>query len=322
MIFKAVLNGCASNIAAQAEELNGFIDEHLGSADNTGSTILFYSPKEQKNELVGLVPTESATLVKITRYQPENILEALETIEHRGDTHLYLFPSGFAGSELAVRWAFRMNGSSLVQVNQIECLREHLIVKKMVYANNALGIFRLTKKPYCISPARGSTDGRSIKANNHPIVSEYDMTQIKKDRFVKASKWVPGETVKNLEETRFLIIGGRGMNSKENTDQLKKMAHDMGADFGVSRPVAMNAWAPMNRLIGVSGSMTKPDVCIVAGASGAAAFYAGIARSKYIVAVNTDKRAPIVRSADVVIIDDYKAIMTELVKIMKGGFYE
>lgn len=318
MIFKVVLNGCSANIAAQAEEINGFIREHLSSEVNIGSTILFYSQKEQKNELIGLVPTASVKLVNVVRYQPESILEALVTIEKGEEAHLYVFPSGYWGSELSVRLAFRMKGSSLVQVNQIECLQEQLIAKKTVYSSNLIGTFRLDKKPYCISLAKGSVENRSIKARDNLIVTEYDMTQLKNDRFVKATKWTPKETTKDLEKAKFLLIGGRGTNSKQNTKNLNKIADDIGAVFGVSRPVAMNAWAPMNKLIGVSGTMTKPNVCIVAAASGAAAFYAGIEKSRYIVAINKDIRAPIVRISDVVIIDDYKAVMDELAKIMRA----
>jgi electron transfer flavoprotein alpha subunit len=78
----------------------------------------------------------------------------------------------------------------------------------------------------------------------------------------------------------------------------------------------MSAWTPMHRMIGVSGAMTKPEVCIVAGVSGAAAFYAGIEKSKTIVAINTDIRAPIIKASDVAVIDDYKAVMAELAKIV------
>jgi electron transfer flavoprotein alpha subunit len=316
LIFKGILNGSSTNIVTQAEELNGFISEHLSSEDNIGSTILFYSKKEKKNELLRLVPTESVKLVIVTRYQPENILGALKTVEDTEETHLYLFPSGYAGSEIAVRWAFRVKGSSLVQVNQIECLREQLIAKKMVYSNHLLGTFRLNKKPYCISLAKGSANSLPINVRDNLIVTEYDMTHLKKDQFIKVSKLIPEEVTKDLEEAKFLIIGGRAMNNKKNTKNLKKIADNIGADFGVSRPVAMSAWAPMYQLIGVSGAMTKPDVCIVAGVSGAAAFYAGIEKSKYIVAINKDIRAPIVKSSDVAIIDDYKAVMDELAKIM------
>ncbi len=316
MIYKAILNGCSSSIVAQAEELNGFIREHLSCGDNIGSTIVFYSKKEEKNTLLDLVPTESVELVRVARYQPENILEALQTVENAEKTHLYLFPSGFAGSEIAVRWACRMKGSSLVQVKQIECSGAQLIARKTVYANHVLGTFRLTKAPYCISLAKGCADSQAIAIRNKLNVTEHDLTGLQKDRFIKHSKWIPTETTQDLEVATSLIIGGRGMHNKENTQNLKKIADAMGADFGVSRPVAMSAWTPMHRMIGVSGAMTKPEICIVAGVSGAAAFYAGIEKSKTIIAINTDIRAPIIKASDVAVIDDYKAVMAELAKIV------
>jgi len=316
LIFKGILNGCASNIVAQAEELNGFIREHLSCGDNVGSTIFFYSKKEEKNALLGLVPTESAELIRVARYQPENILKALETVENAEKADLYLFPSGFAGSEIAVRWAYRMKGSCLVQVKQIECSGAQLIAKKTVYANHVLGTFKLTQKPFCISLAKGSADSQAIAVRDKLIVTEHDLTGPQKDQFIKHSKWIPTETTKDLAAATFLIIGGRGMHTKENTQNLKKIADALGADFGVSRPVAMSAWTPMHRMIGVSGAMTNPEVCIVAGVSGAAAFYAGIEKSKTIVAINTDIRAPIIKAADVAVIDDYKAVMAELAKII------
>jgi len=316
LIFKGILNGCGSNIVAQAEELNGFIREHLSSGDNVGSTIFFYSKKEEKNTLLGLVPTESVELIRVARYQPENILEALQTLENAEKTDLYLFPSGFAGSEIAVRWAYRMKGSCLVQVKQIECSKAPLIAKKTVYANHVLGTFKLTQKPYCISLAKGSADRQAITIRDKLIVTEHDLTGPQKDQFIKHSQRIPTEKTKALEAATFLIIGGRGMQTKENTQNLKKIADALGADFGVSRPVAMSAWTPMHRMIGVSGAMTGPEVCIVAGVSGAAAFYAGIEKSKTIVAINTDIRAPIIKAADVAVIDDYKAVMAELAKIV------
>jgi electron transfer flavoprotein alpha subunit len=142
------------------------------------------------------------------------------------------------------------------------------------------------------------------------------MTHLHRDRFIKASESTPMKLTRALAKAKFLLIGGNGMGSQENTKKLQQIAEMIGADFGATRPVAMHAWVPMYRLVGVSGAMTKADVCIVAGVSGAAAFYAGIEKSKFIVAINKDVRAPIVKSADVAIIDDYQAVMDELVKIM------
>ena len=63
--------------------------------------------------------------------------------------------------------------------------------------------------------------------------------------------------------------------------------------------------------------MTNPEVCIAVGASGAAAFYAGIEKSKFIVAVNTDEKAPIMKNADVVVVEDFKPFIEALNKILE-----
>ena len=69
--------------------------------------------------------------------------------------------------------------------------------------------------------------------------------------------------------------------------------------------------------IGVSGEMIAPEVCITAGVSGAAAFYAGIEKSKFIVAINTDEQAPIMKKADVAIVDDFMPVIQSLREIVK-----
>ena len=93
----------------------------------------------------------------------------------------------------------------------------------------------------------------------------------------------------------------------------------MGAAFGVTRPVAMNAWAPMDRLIGVSGTRAAPELCIVAGASGAPAFYWGIEKAAFIVAIDVDEQAPIVNNADAAVIDDGLAVIEELAEIIAAA---
>jgi electron transfer flavoprotein alpha subunit len=90
----------------------------------------------------------------------------------------------------------------------------------------------------------------------------------------------------------------------------------MGAEFGASRPVVMNAWAPRERLIGVSGTRTAPLLCIVVGASGAPALHWGIEKAAFIVAINPDQAAPIVAGSDAAVLDDGVAVVEELAEII------
>jgi len=191
-----------------------------------------------------------------------------------------------------------------------------LIAERTAYAGHVSASFELSHTPFCISLARGCVENHPVEQRDDIVVTVHE-PDFKGGRRVEDVEWFPEKNEKDLENARFLVVGGRGVQNKKDTEKLKADAEAMGAEFGVSRPVAMNAWVPMNRLVGVSGAITKPDACIAAGVSGAAAFYAGIQKSKTIFAVNTDKRAPIVKASDVVVIDDYRPVMAALAKLMK-----
>jgi electron transfer flavoprotein alpha subunit len=201
----------------------------------------------------------------------------------------------------------------------MDCRADRLIAKKKTYADHVLATFRLIRQPYCISPAKGIVDRLPIAHKDNLQITEHDLTGLKKQALVKDFQWIPAEQARDLETAKLLIVGGRGLETRENVKRLKDMADILGAEFGISRPVALNAWGPMHWLIGVSGAVVRPEICIAAGVSGAAAFYAGIEKSKFIIAINCDPQARIVKAADVAVIDDYKAVMDELLKIFKTG---
>lgn len=318
MKYTVILNGCSSNFPSQAEEINGFLSSNVEGTIE-GNTIIFYSEYDKKEELIVNSPTPYLKLIKVARYQPENVLGILKQLELNNDTDLYIFPSDFAGSELSVRFAYRMGGTSQVSVNKIELDEEKLTCYKAVYSNHMQGEFVLRKKPYCISVAKGCVDNKAILEAAHKVILEADMTEIAKDSFIKEYKFTKEETVSGLDHAKFMLVAGRGVKKKEEVERLEKIAKEIGAEFGVSRPVAMSAWAPMNKLVGVSGAMTKPELCITAAVSGAAALLGGIEKSKYIIAINTDARAAIVKSSDVAIIDDYESVLEELLKIIEAS---
>lgn len=111
-----------------------------------------------------------------------------------------------------------------------------------------------------------------------------------------------------------LIAAGRGVRTKAEIESIRKFAQSKKCMFGVTRAVAMNGWGRMDEIIGVSGSIYAPEICIVIGASGAAAFYAGIEQSGYILSVNIDEKAPIISMSDESIVDDYRDVLPQLLE--------
>ncbi|HIZ59968.1 MAG TPA: FAD-binding protein [Candidatus Dorea faecipullorum] len=118
------------------------------------------------------------------------------------------------------------------------------------------------------------------------------------------------------EESAVLIAVGKGVGSKEMVEQFRNYAKSRKFLFGVSRPVAMNGWAKIDEIIGVSGHIYQPKVCIAVGVSGSAAFYAGIEGSGWIVSINSDPKAPIIKMSDASFTDDYKNIWPRMEQIL------
>ncbi|MFY9384433.1 MAG: electron transfer flavoprotein subunit alpha/FixB family protein, partial [Dethiobacteria bacterium] len=301
-------------VQSQAEELAAFIETNLGAAA-PGRCIIFYSAPEKKDELAALFPAEYLLLVRVERYQPEFFLSALARLAQDNPTPLYLFPGGYSGSELAVRLACRLGGSSLTAVQKLEAAQEPPVCCKTVYSGYLQARLELRRKPYCLSIARGGA-GQRRRAVKVREMAELDMRGAAEASFCRELEFKEAGGG-GLEQASFIMAAGRGVGSKEKTEKFKQAAAELGAAFGVSRPVAMNAWAPLSALIGASGVISRPRLCIAAGVSGAAAFYAGIEKSKHIVALNIDEFAPLVQTADVAVIDDYEAVLEELLRLIR-----
>ena len=124
------------------------------------------------------------------------------------------------------------------------------------------------------------------------------------------------EAGEKQKESDVLLVVGKGVRSKEEVQKIKASAISRGYMFGVTRPVAMNGWALIDEIVGVSGHIYSPEVCITIGVSGSAAFYAGIENSGFIASVNNDECAPIIGMSDIFVIDDYENILERLFQVL------
>ncbi len=77
-------------------------------------------------------------------------------------------------------------------------------------------------------------------------------------------------------------------------------------------------WAERTRQVGNTGQNVSPKLFIDCGISGAIQHLAGMKKSEFVVAVNTDKDAPIGEVADVLIVADLKAFVPALTEKVKS----
>ncbi len=116
-------------------------------------------------------------------------------------------------------------------------------------------------------------------------------------------------TVRTEEGQSYDIIVGAGFGARDCLENAERFANELGASFAVSRKLVDNGDAPYDRQVGLTGKTVSPPVYIALGISGAVHHIAGIERSGTIIAVNTDKDAPIFDYADYGIVADVKEIL-------------
>ncbi len=121
----------------------------------------------------------------------------------------------------------------------------------------------------------------------------------------------------DLTEADTIITGGRPIGSAENYQMLEECAQLMGAAVGASRAAVDAGYASHGMQVGQTGKTVSPRLYIGCGLSGSVQHFAGMKTSKVIVAVNTDKDAPIFQKCDYGIIGDMFEVVPLLTEVLK-----
>jgi electron transfer flavoprotein alpha subunit len=121
----------------------------------------------------------------------------------------------------------------------------------------------------------------------------------------------------DLSKAKVIVSAGRGIGKPENIAMISALAETLGGEYGASRPVVDAEWVEHNRQVGTTGQSVAPKLYIACGISGAIQHLAGMKKSEFIVAINTDKDAPIGEIADVLVVADLKQFVPTLTEKLK-----
>jgi electron transfer flavoprotein alpha subunit len=138
-----------------------------------------------------------------------------------------------------------------------------------------------------------------------------------KDRVRLVNSERKPENSQKIEESSVVVCGGRGMGSRSKFKNLYELARLLGGEVGATRPVVYSRWAEEDSLVGQADKHIRPKVLFSFGISGAIQHTAGIIDAGFIIAVNKNPAAIMMKMADVAIVADANQVCLAFIKELK-----
>ena len=123
----------------------------------------------------------------------------------------------------------------------------------------------------------------------------------------------------DISEADVIVAVGRGAGSEAMRAAAAELAELLGGVVACTRPMVESNIYDAKHRIGLSGRTVKPKLIICLGISGAVQFAAGMKSSDMIIAVNSDKNAPIFDVAHYCVVGDLTEILPKWIENIKGA---
>jgi electron transfer flavoprotein alpha subunit len=221
------------------------------------------------------------------------------------------------GKAIAPRLSVRLKAGLVSGVTALPESVSPLVVRKKVFNGKAFGKVEVTTGTAILTLAQNSFEIReaggsaAVESFDHGVDAGTAKTTIK-DVQKQEGKLL-------LTDADVVVSGGRGMKSGDNWAPIEELAGVLGAATACSRPVSDEGWRPHEEHTGQTGKIIAPNLYFAFGISGAIQHLAGVSSSKCIVAVNTDKDAPIFEAADYGIVGDALKVLPDLITEIKAA---
>ena len=274
---------------------------------------------------------ETSELMKLGNYGAARIINAVNDNINVFDSQAYTsIIAGFAkqeiskvvvlsnnntGKAIAPRLSVQLKAGLGSGVSKLPLSTNPFMVYKKVYSGNAFSnvVIKTDIKILTLSQNSFELIETANKVAITTVAADWNSASVKTT--VNEVQKQSGKIL--LSDADVVVSGGRGMKSPDNWGPIVELAELLGAATACSRPISDEGWRPHEEHTGQTGKIIAPNLYFAIGISGATQHLAGVSSSKFIVAINTDKDAPIFSAAQYGIVGDAAKILPKLVEAVK-----
>ncbi|MGA7838676.1 MAG: electron transfer flavoprotein subunit alpha/FixB family protein [Ignavibacteriaceae bacterium] len=250
----------------------------------------------------------------LTNYSSSAYTNVVADFANEISAEYVVFVDTAFGKDLAPRVAVKLNAGCLIDCIQLDVDGGSLKAIRPIYAGKALMEMKpkSEKKVITLRPNVFKAEATGEGSAN---VETKDVDS--PDLSTRVTEFKKSEGKMDVAEADIIVSGGRGLKAPENFKLVEDLADVLGAAVGASRAAVDAGWRPHREQVGQTGKTVTPSLYIACGISGAIQHLAGMSSSKYIVAINKDKDAPIFGIADYGITGDVFEVLPALTDEIK-----
>ena len=321
----------AKNIYVFCEQRNGVIQdvalELLGVArtlsdktgEKVGAILLGHGIKNKAKDLIAYGADEVYYVddKRLEKFVTEPYAQATAAIAAKYEPSVILFGATSIGRDLAPRLSARLHTGLTADCTALEIDEQgNLFMTRPAFGGNLFAtIICPDHRPQMSTVRPGVMKKLGKDVNRVGTVTEEKIAFDESKFAVTVVEEVKEtQSVEKIEDAKLLVACGRGLKSVDGAAAVAKKLHGTVA---ASRALVDSGLLEHSRQVGQTGKTVRPQAYLAFGISGAIQHLAGMEESEFIVAVNTDKGAPIFKAANLGIVADANAVIKELDKLLK-----
>lgn len=252
----------------------------------------------------------------LVKYSSTAYTKIIAEVARKEQASVVLLSATSLGKDCAPRVAVKLDAGLGSDCIAIKVEAGAIIATRPIYAgkvltdvkiNSAVQVFTLRPNVFPAGVSSGAS--ADVEVVDIPL-SDSDFASLAVETTQAVGKL-------DVAEADIIISGGRGMKGPENFKMIENLAGVLGGAVGASRAVVDAGWRPHGEQVGQTGKTVSPSLYVAIAISGSIQHLAGMSSSKYIVAINKDKDAPIFQSADYGIVADAFEIVPALTNEVK-----
>ena len=250
---------------------------------------------------------------KLNNLDNQAYTSIIAQVAEKEDAKVIIIAQNNTGKALAPRLSVKLKAGLGAGVSKLPSSLEPFTIFKKVYSGKAFSNVVIKSDVKILTLAQNSFEFEENAKS--PAIENFEPTVSDIKTSVSNVQKQTGKIL--LNDAEIVVSGGRGLKSGDNWGPIEELAELLGAATACSRPVSDEGWRSHDEHTGQTGKIIAPNLYIAAGISGAIQHLAGISSSKCIVAINTDKDAPIFEAADYGIIGDVAKVLPDFIQAVK-----